>query len=78
MNRCLCVYLDKLTEDMDLWDDLSSLSFDKWKADELKKERMTQPGKTSYKMMIDVFGKLPSTKEEAKCAVPCDSAIQSG
>ena len=54
---------------MDLWDDLSSLSFDKFMAEELKKERKNQSGKTSYKMMISVFDKSSSTKEEDECAV---------
>ena len=45
INRCLRIYLDKLTKDMDLWDDLYSLSFDKWKADELKMERKNPWGK---------------------------------
>ena len=78
VNRCLRVYIDKLTEDMDLWDDLSPLSFDKWKADELQKERKNRPGKTSYELMMSVFGNESSTNEEAETAAFEKSAIESG
>ena len=86
VNSCLRVYMDKLTEDMDLWDDLSPLSFDKWKAEELHNERKRvaadvkneRLGKTSYDLMMSVFGGGLNEMEEAECDAPNKSAVDSG
>lgn len=57
---CLRAWLDKISEDesSDIWADVSSLSFDKWKADAMINEQTGRHNdKTSYEMMIAMFGR---------------------
>ena len=59
VNMCLCAWLDRLSEveDGNIWADLSPLSFDTWKADEMKNALARKhSGRTSYEMMMAVFG----------------------
>ena len=50
-----CVFVEDETDD--LWADLSSLSFDKWKADAMINGKTCKHnGKRSYEMMMAIFG----------------------
>ena len=59
VNMCLRAWLDRISnnEDGNIWADLSPLSFDNWKEEEMKKASARKhSGKTSYEMMMAVFG----------------------
>ena len=58
VNLCLWVWMEKLTEDMNLWDDVASLDFDKCVQDEMVKTR-TKRGKTSHELMMATFAPKP-------------------
>jgi len=67
INMCLRAWMNRLSEDEDgnIWADLSPLSFDKWKEEEMKKARARKHrGKTSYEMMMAVFGDGSSVEDE--------------
>lgn len=69
VNLCLRTWMDKLSEDMELWADLSPLDFNKWKDEEMKKARARgYQGRTSYEMMMAIFGSksTPSSDTPAK------------
>jgi len=68
VNLCLRTWMDKLSEDMELWADLSPLDFRTWKDNEMKQARARgYHGKTSYEMMMAIFGsksELGNTPDE--------------
>ena len=84
VNMCLRAWLDKLLEDEsgDIWADLSPLSFDKWKADAITNGHTCKHnGKTSYDMMIAVFGQQSHSSDSkfpaaAAADVPDPAKIQ--
>jgi hypothetical protein len=58
VNMCLRAWMNRLSEDLDLWADLSLLDFDKWLAEEMDRRRAAgYKGKTSYELMMGAFGK---------------------
>ena len=65
VNMCLHAWMEKLSDDVDLWADLSPLDFDKWLANETRNARGGgHEGQTSYQLMMVVFGeKFPGSNE---------------
>ena len=71
MIMCLCIWLEQLRIDPDIWADHYLFDFDKW-----VEEKMAEPmskhhgGKSSYELMMAVFAKneqcskLPPAKSE--------------
>ena len=63
--------MKRLSEDLDLWADLSPLDFDLWLEEELAKSSTNSCGKTSYEMMMVLFGaKKPSEPRPQKSTAP--------
>ena len=57
VNMCLRAWMEMLSDDLDLWADLSPLDFDKWLAEEMTKAKDNNyRGRTSYELMMAIFG----------------------
>ena len=58
VNMCLRAWMNRLSDDVDLWSDLTVLDFEKWILEEMESPRPTdRVGKTSYELMMAVFSK---------------------
>ena len=62
---CLRAWMQKLLEDQDLWADSSPLDFDNWLAEDMTKSRDDgHQGKSSYKLMMAVFGEKSGNEDK--------------
>ena len=58
VNMCLRAWMNRLSDDVDLWSDLTVLDFEKWILEEMESPRPTdRVGKTSYELIMSIFGK---------------------
>ena len=58
VNMCLRTWIEHLRDDPDLWADTYQFDFDKWVVEKMGEPMSTHcGGKTSYKLMMFVFGK---------------------
>ena len=66
INMCLRAWMTRLAEDVNLWPTLDVLDFEVWIIDEMKKPKNEmQIGKTSYDLMVSIFGE----EEESEALV---------
>ena len=57
VNMCLFTWLEHLWEDPDFWADVYQFGFDEWVDQEMEKSvSNAHQGKTSYELMMLVFG----------------------
>ena len=75
LNMCLCTWIEHLREDPDLWADVYQFDFDEWVDQEMSKSvSNTHQGKTSYELMMLVFGekhgKLPLNTTTTPSTMP--------
>ena len=70
--------MEKISEDMDLWADVSSLNFDDWMQYEIAKTK-TKRGKTSYELMMATFApKLLSSSKVCMLVAPSHATSTAG
>jgi hypothetical protein len=59
--------MNRLSDDVDLWSDLTVLDFEKWILEEMESPRPTdRVGKTSYELMMSIFGKDECNSQSSK------------
>ena len=64
VNICLRTWMERLSVDADIWTDLYLFNFDKWLVNKLKEPLLKEHGgKTSYELMMAVFGNIKETKD---------------
>ena len=67
VNMCLRAWMNRLSDDVDLWSDLTVLDFEKWILEEMESPRPTdRVGKTSYELMMSIFGKDECNTQSSK------------
>ncbi len=65
VNMCLRAWMKRLSEDVD-WSNLDVLDFEKWAHEEIEKPVQTDRiGRTSYELMMSIFGKEESDAKDA-------------
>ena len=77
VNMCLRAWMERLSDDVELWADVSVLDFEKWILTEMEKPIPQDcVGKTSFQLMMSVFGGDQLIEEESKiceCQQQCYS-----
>ena len=81
VNMCLRTWLQHLSEDPDIYADMYQFNFDKWVGEKIATHVMHQHGgKTSYDLMMAVFGEkqvtLPTIKKKTPDSFPTNTSTR--